>query len=154
LQQARALQRKAFEAEGKFLDSKGNIKALGKEKKLDNFHKFTQEEIRQLRNIEDYTGVKFVDDVSNLTSARELDKLAEFNPDTFANDLNKAIDPKWTKYIQQKYEKIIGKDKAKEIFDEIVAHRKGANIRKWGGLGAGLTIGEEVLRRGVRKFNQ
>ena len=150
LQQARSLQRQAFQAEEKFLDSKGNIKALGKETTLDRFHKLSQEQVRQLREIEKYTGVNFVDDVSNLTAARELDKLSGLNPDTFANDLNKAIDPKWTKFYQQKYEKILGKDKAKEIFDEIVAHRRGVKIKKTVGLGSGIVAAEELGRRGFR----
>jgi hypothetical protein len=150
LQAARELQRKAFQAEEN-LYSKG----LLKEGKLDKFQQFSEAEKRQLREIEKYIGQNFVDDLDALTADRALDKLREYNPDRFANDLNKAIDPKWTEDIYQKYRAILGDKQAREIVDEVIGHRRGIKIRKVAlaggagliGLSAAGSLGNEFRKK-------
>jgi len=133
LLKARNLQREAFEAEENLYR-----KGLINEKKLDNFQKLSANDVRQLRDIEKYTGTEFVDDLDAVTADRALDKLREYNPERFVNDLNKASNPAWTKHIQQQYESILGKDKAKEIFDEVIANRRGRILKRGGVILGGL----------------
>ena len=144
LQVARALQRQAFQAEENLAK-----KSLINQNKLNNFHKLTEAEKRQLKAIEQYTGENFVDDLDAITADRALDKLREYNPDRFANDFNKAIDPKWTEYVKKEYKDLLG-DKTDEVFNEIVSHRRGIRLKKGLGLSGGLLAAEEVGRRGYR----
>jgi hypothetical protein len=154
LQQARSLQRQAFQAEEKYLNKQGGLKALGKERGLDKFHKMTQDEIRQLREVENYTGVKFVDDLDALTAGRELDKLTAFDINKFSADLNKAVDPKWTEWVKKEYRELLGEPATKKIFDEVVKHRRGIKIKQLGGIGVGVGVAEEVTRRGLRALGK
>jgi hypothetical protein len=144
LQKARALQRQAFEAEEALMK-----KGLINQNKLNNFQKLTEAERRQLKQIEQYTGESFVDDLDAITADRALDKLREYNPDRFANDLNKAIDPKWTEYVKKEYKGLLG-NKADEIFNDIVAHRRGVKIKAGLGISGGLLAIGETGRRGYR----
>jgi hypothetical protein len=132
-QRARKLYRTAKEAR----DIAKNT--LTGEKALDKFPKRSQDDIRALRDLESKINYKFVDNVDALTASRELDKLSKFNLDHFVKDLNRAVDPKNTKYLQQKYSNLLGEDKAKELFDEIVSHRIGTKVK--GGIKAGLGVG-------------
>ena len=151
LQMARKLQRESFRAEGKFMNKSGELKAFAGEKKLLKFHELSKEQIRQLKKVEDYIGENFIDDLDALTSKQYLDELAKHNQDVIAQDLNRAIDPNWTKHIQQKYESLLGKDKAKQIFDEVIAHRRGVKIKKGALVGAGIGVAGGGLIGGARK---
>jgi len=135
LQQARSMQRKAFQAEENLYN-----KPLIKERKLDKFQNLSQAEKRQLMDIEKYTGEKFVDDLDQLTADRALDKLRAYNPERFANDLNKATDRKWTNYLKNEYRDLLG-GKADEIFNEVVAHRRGLKIRQGAKFIGGAALG-------------
>lgn len=147
LLKAREMERAAFEAEDKFLNS-----ALIKERKLSNFHEksFTSEEFRQLKEAEKYIGVDFIDDLDTLTAGKYLDKLNEYNPNKFATDLQKAVTPSETKYIQSQYRDLLG-EQTDDIFKEIVSHRQAIKIKKGALAGAGLigatTLGHPLLRR-------
>lgn len=148
LQQARDLQRKAFQAE----DSLYN-KGLIKEGKLDNFQKLSEAEKRQLKQIEDYTGQSFVDDLDSITASRSLDKLSEFEPNKMAQDMIKAKNPEWTKSIKAKYEDILGKEKFKNIYDDLMAHFANIDfelVSETPGTGGGIYPSRSgMIRKGV-----
>lgn len=144
IKNARNLEAKYHVMRKRFLDAKGNIKALGQEQKLDKFQKMTKEQVRQLREIEQFTGQNFVDDLDALTSAREADKLISYNMDRFARDFNKAVDPKWTKYIQDEYKELLGPEQARKIFSEIRIHRAGRTMRQLGKIGAAGAVGAKA----------
>lgn len=129
LQAARDLQRKAFVAERKFINkSTGQLKALGSEKNLDRYQFLPKESIRQMKDIEDYIGVKFIDDVDAITAAREAEKLTSYDIKRFVSDMNRAVDPKYTKFVKEEYRSLIG-DSVDKIFDDIVSHRRGAKLK-------------------------
>lgn len=117
LGRARSLQRQAFDAEENLFK-----KGLIGERKLDKYHALTKEEKRQLRNIEDYTGVKFVDDLESITAARYLDKLGSITPEEIAKDLIKAKNPEWTKTIEKKYIDLLGEKDGSKFMDDLYAH--------------------------------
>ena len=148
LQQARDLQRKAFQAE----DSLYN-KGLIKEGKLDNFQKLSEAEKRQLKQIEEYTGQSFVDDLDSITASRSLDKLSEFEPKKMAQDMINAKNPKWTKSIKAEYEDILGKEKFKTIYDDLMAHFANIDfelISETPGTGGGIYPSKAgLIRKGI-----
>jgi len=119
LRNARNLQRQAFQAE-KNLYKKGLIN----QKKLEKFQTFTEAEKRQLKAIEHYIGEPFIDDLDKLTAAQELQKFNKFSLDNFVNELNKAVDRKYTTHIYKQYKNLLGEKNAMDIFREVVAHRK------------------------------
>lgn len=139
LKNARNLQDQAFDIEKKFSSN-----PLIKEGKLDNFHNLTEANKRDLSSLQSRIGVPFMDDLEKISAGKYLDKLNEYNSNTFASDLNKAKDPTWTNDIQGKYENLIGKKNAQDIFDDVRSHVKGVNLKntaKWaGGIGVGTTI--------------
>ena len=122
LKNARGLEAKVFSMRDRFLDAQGNLKALGKEQNLDRFHKLTQDQIRQLQEIEKYIGENFVDDLSVLTTGQYLDDLTRFDAKKIASDLIKAKNPNWTKYIKSQYDDLLGEKGFKDIYDDLMAH--------------------------------
>lgn len=143
LQNARNLQRNAFSLEDKYQNS-----PLIKERKLNNYHNFTEEEKRSLNDLQKSIGVDVNGDLSAVSTGKYIDKLKEYSPDRFVEDLNKAADPKYTNHIKAKYIDILGKDKADEIFNEIIASRRGRYIRQGAKGLAGLAIGAGALKAG------
>ncbi|MFA6067512.1 MAG: hypothetical protein WC810_02925 [Janthinobacterium sp.] len=152
IQAARAMQRKTFQAEAKFLDSNGNLKALGKEGSLDKFHKLTKDQVRQLKEIESFTGEKFVDDLDKLTASRYLDEFSKLDGKKIASDLIRAKNPNWTKYIKGDYEKILGND-FKNEFDDLMAHFANIDfelVSATPGTGGGISPSRYgLLRKGI-----
>ena len=149
IKNARSLARQNFDAEENILSN-----SLIKERKLDKFQSLSQVEKRQLMDIEKYTGEKFVDDLDRLTADRALDKLREYNPKRFAIDLNSAVNKTWTETIKNEYRDLLG-TKTDEIFNDIVAHRKGLNIRsglKTAGTGAAGAVGIGTVYNIGKKF--
>ena len=147
LLKARDLQKQAFQMEEKF-----GKNAVIKERKLTNYHKLTAEEKRNLKEIEKYTGEKFVDDLEQLSTGQYIDKLMEYNPERFVADLNKAVDRKWTKHILDQYREILGNKEANKIFMDIFAHQRALRTKSVGKIiggaaltGAGLGIGSRLI---------
>jgi hypothetical protein len=104
LQKARSLQKQAFEAEEKLHTS------LIKEKKLDKFQTLSELEKRKLKEIEDYTGYKFLDDLDTLTASRELDKLGKVDKYSLADMLTKASNPKEFNTVKAQLRPYLGND--------------------------------------------
>lgn len=153
LKAARDLEKKVYSMEGKFLDAQGNLKALGKEGNLDKFHKLTQDQIRTLREIENYTGEKFVDDLDKLTASRYLDEFSKVDGKSIASDLIKAKNPNWTKYIKSQYDKILGEKDFKGLYDDLMAHFANTDFELVGetpGAGGGFYPSKSgFIRKGV-----
>lgn len=145
LQNARALQRKAFSIEDKFQNS-----PLIKERKLNNYHNLTEQEKRSLNELQSLVGVNVNDELSAVSAGKYIDKLREYNQEKFTNDLNKAIDPKWTNHVYKQYKDLLGFD-ANKIFDEIVTHRNGLKIKKTAKWATGLALGGGVAAGGYNK---
>lgn len=121
--QARSLARANFDAQDTFSQT------LFKEGKLKNYHNLTGAEKRQLEDAQKYTGVNFIDPLKKVSTGQYVDKLLEYNPERFAKDLNEAVTPKWTNYYLNKYKDLLGPQKAQEIFNDIVQHRRGLSIK-------------------------
>ena len=152
LRTARDLERKVFEMEGKFLDSQGNLKALGKENNLNRFHKLTQDQIRQLREIENYIGEKFVNDLDALTAGQYLDEFAKITPKTIASDLIRAKNPNWTKYIKSQYDELLGEKNFKNLYDDLMAHFANIDfelVSETPGAGGGIYPSRAGILRGI-----
>lgn len=122
IKNARNLEAKAYSMKDRFLDKTGNIKALGKEQSLDRYHKLSLEQKRLLREIESYTGEKFVDDLEVLSASRYLDKIEQVKPEKVISDLLKSKNPEYTKFIKNQYDDLLGKDAFKDIYDDLMAH--------------------------------
>lgn len=146
LQQARSLQRQAFQARENLYR-----KGLIAEKKLDKFQTLSAAEKRQLSEIEKYIGEPFIDDLDKLTAAKELQKFDTYNLNNFQRELSEAVDPKWTMTRFKEYKSLLGEKNAMDIFREVVAHRKAVNIKKGaltaGGVLAGGAGGYQVGRK-------
>ena len=82
----------------------------------------SKEQIRQLKEIENYTHFKFVDDLAALTAGRDLDKFSKFDSTKILNDLLKAKNPEWTKIIEKEYSDLLGPEKFKSIKEDLIAH--------------------------------
>lgn len=119
---ARELERKVRVTEKKFLNrNTGNLKAFG-EKTLDRFHNLTKDQLRQLKEIEQYTGVTFVDDLDAMTAAKYLDEIGNVDPKTIVSDLVSAKNPNATGLVRTKYSDMLGKDSIANEFDDLMAH--------------------------------
>ncbi len=146
LQNARILQKKAFDIED-------NYSNLVKERSFDKFHTLPQEQIRNMQSLERKVGVPFMDDLEKVSAGKYLDKLNEYNPDKFVTDLNAAKDKGMINHIQSKYEDLLGKQNAKNVFDEVRSHVAGQNTKsgllKAGstitGVGAGYEVGRKIF---------
>lgn len=147
---ARDLESKYYSMRDRFLNDKGELKSLGKEQSLDRFHKLSQDQVRQLRDIENYTGEKFVDDLESLTSARYLDKLEKYDVKKFSSDLSKAVSRSETNAVKEEYRDLLG-NKTDDIFNDIISHRR-AKIVKKGAKIAGGIAGYELLRRNLHSI--
>ncbi|HEY9874588.1 MAG TPA: hypothetical protein V6D12_14205 [Candidatus Obscuribacterales bacterium] len=150
IKKARQLARENFAADDFINDS------LIKEKKLDRYHKLSEQEKRTLKAIEDFTGVQFIDDLDSLVAAREIDKLTDIKLDTMANELQRASDPKNFQFIKQKYQGLFG-DKADEIFDDIKDHIIALKLSKEPDTPAGLVglasrASAEITKESAKKF--
>lgn len=121
--QARNLAREQFRAEDDILSS-----VLTKEGKLDKFHTLSEAEKRKLVDIEKYLGTPFLDDLSQVSAGKYVDKIMELNPKKIAADLNKAKDPAWTKTVYEEYKDILGQKAADEIFQEVLQHQRASTI--------------------------
>lgn len=150
---ARDMERQVFEMEDKFLDSQGNLKALGKEKTLDNFHNLSKDQIRQLREMEDYIGVKFVDDLDTLTASRYLDDFNKINSESIAKDMVRARDPNWTKYISSEYKKLLGEKNFAPFEGDLMKHFSNSDfglVTQTPGVGGGMApYRSNLIRAGV-----
>ena len=160
LKAARDLEAKVFSMGDKFLDSQGNLKALGKEQNLGRFHKLSQDQIRQLREIEGYVGEKFIDDLDALTAGQYLDDFLKITPKTIATDLIRAKNPNWTKYIKLKFDDLLGEQGFKDAYDDLMAHFANMDfelVSDTPGAGGGFYpsragILRSMVGRGVKKY--
>ena len=150
IHKARAAWKKMSEMEERFMNRKGDI-TIG-EKKLDRYQSLSKKEIRDLRDIENYTGVFFADDVDSITASRAMDKFGAYNEEAIARDLEKAISKKDFNFYKKQYSDLFG-DKASEIFKDIKAFRKATvqkNWLKW----VGVTAGGAALAKSALQKNQ
>ena len=137
VKRARDLFRKSKEAEKRFSQSQF------KEKKLDNFQKISKDELRELRELEEFTGVKFVDDVDALTSARLLDKVDDFAVAKFGDEskliqkLKKAESKSDFAKIKREFVELFGESKdLDKIFADIRQFGTVQNAKSLGKRGA------------------
>ncbi len=123
------------------------------EKKLSGFHepKFTKEMKRQLQQLENYIGEKFIDDLEALTASRYLDKFNKYTMDNFIKDLESAVKKNKFDEVKRKYSNLLG-DKAEEIFRDIITHRragKAIKTLKWGVPLAGAYLLKRQIGRSI-----
>jgi len=150
--QARNLERVANQVEGKLVK-----KGLVGEKGLGNFHNMTQEQLRALKEIEFYIKEPFIDDLANLTAAKDLTKITSIIDDVpgqgnpLVNQLVKATDPKNFNYIKNNLRPFLG-EATESIFKDLGAHRFATGIKtagKWGGGIVGGALAASLLRKPV-----
>lgn len=148
IKNARALARANFQAEDNILTN-----SLIRERKLNNYQKFSMEERRQLKAIERFIGEPFVDDLDKLTAAQELQKFNKYNLGNFQRELSEAVDPKWTMTRYKEYKALLGEKNAMDIFREVIAHRKAVFAKKIA-VGSAITGGSLAVggRALVRKL--
>lgn len=150
--QARDMERIANQVEQSLVK-----KGLIGEKGLNQFHNMTKEQIRQLKELEYYIQEPFIDDLSSLTAAKELDKIYKISEDIpgqvnpIANQLMQATNPKMFNYIKQQLQPFLG-NATENIFRDLAAHRFATGVKtagKWG-LGLGTSaLGYSLLRRPI-----
>jgi hypothetical protein len=149
LQQARGLQRQAFQARENLYR-----KGLIAEKKLDRFQTLSAAEKRQLSEIEKYIGEPFVDDLDKLTAAQELQKFDKYDLGNFQRELSEAVDPKWTMTRFKEYKSLLGEKNAMDIFREVVAHRKAVKLKTAVKFVGGAAIGGGVAKGIFDRFTK
>lgn len=140
---ARNLARANFQAEENILNS-----SLIKERRLDNYFKLQESDKRQLKSIEDFIKTPFINDLKGITAGKYLTNIREGKTiESFVNDLNSAKDRSKTNFLMNKYSKILGKENARTIFNEVITNRKLGVAKKVAGWGVGVTATEEIGRR-------
>jgi len=132
-------------------------KGLVGERGLGNYHKMTQEQKWALKEIEYYIKDPFIDDLAQLTAARDIDKIyapisdipGQGNP--IANQLMQATDPRKFNFIKNNLRPFLG-NATESIFKDLGAHRFATGIKTAGkyGLGAaGTAAAYSLLRKPV-----
>ena len=131
--QAKELFRKNKEAEEKFRQSQF------KEKKLDNYQKFSEDEIRQLKEVEEFTGVNFVDDVDSITAARMMDKVDDYTREELGGTskliqaLKKADNAADFNKVKKQFEETLGKSpELDKLFKDLKSFTKTQDIKNIG----------------------
>lgn len=150
IQQARTLAARNFSAEDKFNNANGAVKSLMQEKGIGKYHTMSGDQKRSVQDLGNYIGDKnLTGDVEKASASQYLDKIQDGKSlEDFQTLLNKAADKKWTVHSKVKLEELVGKNNAKKIIDEVIAHRQANAVKKGVGIGTGLLVGEEAYRRG------
>jgi len=160
IKRATSLEKEAFEAEKLFYDKTKGVLRSGIKNMLNRFHKLNSSDLQQLRNIEKYIDVKFVDDLDKIAAAKYLDDieqslLSDRATKNVASQLNNALQKKSTDFVKNQLSDILG-EATDDIFNEIIKHRDALRASTIGRRllygGAMVALGYPMIRKVGRRM--